>query len=201
MDRHRASWVEVTGTLWELKATGLAGSEHAATLILSGRYSPLTGPDFPTPSVNGRRVAFGVAHHRGVETMDSQIIVVDLELGMETVVASLQSPDQYLGPSSLSGNPLTYLNTGVTTPVDKPDGIAMITPMVSNGWLVWVQYDVDHKENKNVFALRLNGNGNDELRQLTFAAAGGFEEYSHPIPVPPCRVFVLMAFGPRKVCH
>lgn len=194
IDHDWLAWVETTGSEWRIRVRPLSDDSDDWTQIDSGTYTQLTGPDFPTPALDNGRLAYDVSYDLGAGAMDSYIKLAHLTEGSEEVVAHVCSPDQYLGQPSLSGNLLAYYmgewsqtmhgtvfiydtETGVTRKWPCPDGVAMITPVVANNWLVWVQYDLEHKENKNIFASRLD---TGEGRQLTHVASGGVEEYYHP---------------------
>lgn len=193
LDREWLAWVERAGNDWTLKARRFDQFPDQALIINSGRYTARTGPDFPTPCLDSGRLAYDISRDSG-QTMDSRIILIDLASGTERTVSSLTAADAYLGPPSLSGNRLVWhqgewaasmratvflhdLEAGTTTALPKADGVAMLSPMVSNNHIVWVQYETARPETKNIMLWNIH---EDLPRMITDATPANFREYWHP---------------------
>jgi len=176
LDSEWVVWVEKSEKEWKIYAKET--KEGEAVLLDSGLFTPKTGHDFPSVSLDRGNLVYSYSLEDG-KTMTSRVILHNLAKKQSRVLQEIMGFDDYLGAPSISGRYAVWhwgqwrtpsrsrvflydLESGKTNQVNALG--EAISPKVWGNKIVFVGYDASHQETKNIFFYDI---GKNNLKQVT----------------------------------
>jgi hypothetical protein len=189
LDNEWVVWVAKTTKQWQIYAKKVNGENHL--LVESGRYTSLTGNDFPSAAVDKGHLVYNDSLLVD-GTMVSRVVFHDLATRERMILQEVKGNDDYLGAPSIWGRYVVWhwgewriptrsrvflydLTTKKMRQINVPH--QAISPKVWGKTIAYVGYDSSHQETKNIFLYDIESN---QTEQITEAEAENLLEHWAP---------------------